>query len=173
MSLIPVFDGHNDFLLRLLKNPAERDAIWTMGDGTGHLDLPRMRKGGFAGGMFAIYIPSPHDDPAGALDADMDTPPYDLPLPPALFTLGRQTADGPRVDGEPLLLKDGAVVQVAQRAASVRGKPIQSVAINRNQSQSVAIRRNPSQSVAIRTYRLLSKVGAVVPGQEEHGIPSS
>jgi membrane dipeptidase len=81
MSLIPVFDGHNDFLLRLIKDPDRRDAIWTKGDGTGHLDLPRMRAGGFAGGMFAIYIPSPADDPAGALDADMDAPPYDLPLP--------------------------------------------------------------------------------------------
>ncbi len=81
MSLIPVFDGHNDFLLRLLNDPARRDAIWTEGDGTGHLDLPRMRKGGFAGGMFAIYIPSPRDDPAEALDASMDEPPYDLPLP--------------------------------------------------------------------------------------------
>lgn len=81
MPPIPVFDGHNDFLLRLLKTPAQRDTIWTKGDGTGHLDLPRMRAGGFAGGMFAIYIPSPRDDPAGLLDTDMDNPPYDLPLP--------------------------------------------------------------------------------------------
>ena len=27
---------------------------WLAGDGTGHLDLPRMRAGGFAGGFFAI-----------------------------------------------------------------------------------------------------------------------
>jgi membrane dipeptidase len=73
-----IFDGHNDFLLRLLRHPAARDRIWLEGDGNGHLDLPRMQQGGFAGGFFAIYIPSP----AGAdLDADMERPQYDLALP--------------------------------------------------------------------------------------------
>ncbi|MFD1809003.1 membrane dipeptidase [Gemmobacter lanyuensis] len=55
----PVFDGHNDILLRLQLQPRKRDQIWLTGEGRGHLDLPRMRQGGFAGGMFAIYIPSP------------------------------------------------------------------------------------------------------------------
>lgn len=79
--MIPVFDGHNDILLRLLEKPAERVRIWKTGDGTGHLDLPRMRAGGFAGGMFAIYIPSPVAEMGADLDAMMDEPPYDLPLP--------------------------------------------------------------------------------------------
>ena len=79
--MIPVFDGHNDFLLRLLRNPAERESIWLKGEGKGHLDLPRMKAGGFAGGFFAVYIPSPeaHDSPD--YEAIMDAPPYDLPLP--------------------------------------------------------------------------------------------
>ena len=77
---LPVFDGHNDLLLRLWRAaPAERDALWLDGDGEGHLDLPRMRSSGFAGGLFAIYVPSPHPD--GDVDALMDAPPYDLPLP--------------------------------------------------------------------------------------------
>ena len=78
--MIPVFDGHNDFLLRLLRDPANRQAIWNPGEGKGHLDLPRMRAGGFVGGFFAIYIPSPeaHDSPD--FEAIMDAPPYDLPL---------------------------------------------------------------------------------------------
>ena len=25
---LPVFDGHNDFLLRLLQNPDRRDVLW-------------------------------------------------------------------------------------------------------------------------------------------------
>jgi membrane dipeptidase len=77
----PVFDGHNDFLLRLLRAPERREQIWLKGDGEGHLDLPRMRRAGFAGGFFAIYIPSPeaHDSPD--FEALMDAPPYDLPLP--------------------------------------------------------------------------------------------
>ncbi|WP_096786571.1 dipeptidase [Rhodobacter sp. CZR27] len=78
---IPVFDGHNDFLLRLLRNPANRETIWLKGDGTGHLDLPRMKAGGFAGGFFAIYIPSPQAHDAPDFEAMMNNPPFDLPLP--------------------------------------------------------------------------------------------
>jgi membrane dipeptidase len=78
--MIPVFDGHNDLLLRLWRaEPEDRDRLWLEGDGEGHLDLPRMRRGGFAGGLFAIYVPSPHDDVD--IDALMDAPPYDVALP--------------------------------------------------------------------------------------------
>jgi membrane dipeptidase len=76
-----IFDGHNDLLLRLWRAaPETRDRLWLEGDGRGHLDLPRMRAGGFGGGFFAIYVPSPM--PRGLdIDALMDNPPYDLPLP--------------------------------------------------------------------------------------------
>ena len=77
----PVFDGHNDFLLRLLRDPANRQSIWLKGDGQGHLDLPRMKAGGFAGGFFAIYIPSPDLPDAPDYQAAMDAPPYDLRCP--------------------------------------------------------------------------------------------
>ena len=80
-EIIPVFDGHNDFLLRLLRDPANRETIWLQGDGHGHLDLPRMQASGFAGGLFAIYIPSPEAHDAPDYQAMMDRPPYDLPLP--------------------------------------------------------------------------------------------
>jgi membrane dipeptidase len=81
MTAIPVFDGHNDILLRLYRDP-DRARLWLAGDGRGHLDLPRMRVGGFAGGLFAIYVPSPADPTLGSLDRLMDAPPYALPLPP-------------------------------------------------------------------------------------------
>ncbi|QCO57256.1 membrane dipeptidase (plasmid) [Pseudorhodobacter turbinis] len=77
----PVFDGHNDFLLRLLKDPERREDIWLKGDGTGHLDLPRMRKGSFAGGFFAIYIPSPMAHDAPDFQEMMQNPPFEVPLP--------------------------------------------------------------------------------------------
>jgi membrane dipeptidase len=79
--MIPVFDGHNDLLLRLLHDPARREEIFLTGEGKGHLDLPRMKASGFAGGFFAIYLPSPtaHDDPD--YQALMRNPPYALPLP--------------------------------------------------------------------------------------------
>ena len=79
--MIPVFDGHNDLLLRLYGDPARRAAIWDGSAGGGHLDLPRMRAGGFAGGFFAIYIPSPGPVDLDAITARMAAPPYDLPLP--------------------------------------------------------------------------------------------
>ena len=79
--MIPVFDGHNDLLLRLMLDPDRREQIFLTGEGKGHLDLPRMRASGFAGGFFAVYLPSPvaHDDAAS--QALMERPPYALPLP--------------------------------------------------------------------------------------------
>ena len=79
--MLPTFDGHNDILLRLYNAPQNREAIWLTGEGKGHLDLPRMLKGGFAGGFFAIYIPSPHDEDGVDYHQVMENPPYLLPLP--------------------------------------------------------------------------------------------
>ena len=79
--MIPVFDGHNDFLLRLYQHPDQRDALWLTGGAEGHLDLPRMKQGGFAGGFFAIYIPSPIAHDAPDYMAAMENPPFSLPLP--------------------------------------------------------------------------------------------
>ena len=71
---IPVFDGHNDVLLRLwLKKEGDPVADFIDGDGKGHMDLPRMVKGQMAGGFFAIYVPNP-DDPRGD-DDDTNPPP--------------------------------------------------------------------------------------------------
>ena len=78
---IAVFDGHNDILLKLYMNADARRSIWDGSDGRGHLDLPRMQAGGFAGGFFAIYVPSPADPDAPDMMALMAEPPYDLPLP--------------------------------------------------------------------------------------------
>lgn len=79
-----VFDGHNDLLLRLYQAPERRDEIFLTGEGPadkrGHLDLPRMQAGGFAGGLFAIYVPSPSLPGFDYLSA-MNDPPYDLALP--------------------------------------------------------------------------------------------
>ncbi|TIV26213.1 MAG: membrane dipeptidase [Mesorhizobium sp.] len=57
-DLIPVFDGHNDTLLRLYQSKeADVEKLFIEGTPGGHIDLPRARKGGFAGGMFAIFLP--------------------------------------------------------------------------------------------------------------------
>ena len=78
--MIPVFDGHNDLLYRLNAAPDRRVAIWDGTDGKGQLDLPRMRAGGFAGGFFAVYVPSPHEFDSDDFLKRMDNPPYDFPL---------------------------------------------------------------------------------------------
>lgn len=77
-----IFDGHNDFLLRLLRDPANRETTWLTDTGKGHLDLERMKRGGMGGGFFAIYISSP-DQPVD-IDDLMANPPYCAPLPPLI-----------------------------------------------------------------------------------------
>ena len=81
---IPFFDGHNDFLLRLHESPRPRGELWPGPSGDGHLDLDRMRSGGFAGGFFAIFVPPGPGDMEGDFEAMMErmlSPPYEMPLP--------------------------------------------------------------------------------------------
>ena len=79
--MIPIFDGHNDVLLRLMRK-AEPDGgagSFLAGDGVGQLDLPRAKEGGFVGGLFAVFIPSL--EPDGDRDDMMKAATYDVPLP--------------------------------------------------------------------------------------------
>lgn len=79
----PVFDGHNDVLLRLyLKGGDQPEADFVDGDGVGHLDLPRAMAGGMAAGLFAIFVPSMPSDADEDVNALMRQPKYDVPLPP-------------------------------------------------------------------------------------------
>jgi membrane dipeptidase len=91
---IPIFDGHNDVLLRLFKRgAADAPRAFLDGEGKGQLDLPMARQGGFAGGMFAIFVPSPRNRVETAKDAPpvADTAPG-APLPPPLDLATAQTA---------------------------------------------------------------------------------
>jgi len=80
-DVIPFFDGHNDFLLRLKNAPEQRDDLWLGTTGTGHLDLARMKQGGFAGGLFAIWVPSPAKTPSSDYQKQMEQVPFEVPLP--------------------------------------------------------------------------------------------
>ena len=56
-----VFDGHNDVLLRLWHNGKKGEdpvAEFIGGTSQGHIDVPRAKAGGLAGGLCAVYIPS-------------------------------------------------------------------------------------------------------------------
>jgi membrane dipeptidase len=57
---IPVFDGHNDTLLALHKpQPGHEKRTFFEESDLGALDLPRARRGGLVGGIFAIFAPDP------------------------------------------------------------------------------------------------------------------
>ncbi len=57
MAKLPIFDGHNDTLLNLhLHDRGGGRSFFVEGD-QGHIDLPRAKRGGFAGGFFAIFVP--------------------------------------------------------------------------------------------------------------------
>ena len=58
-----VFDGHNDVLLRLGAPDGGGPGAFFERNDKGHLDLPRAREGGFGGGFFAVWIPSPQEQP--------------------------------------------------------------------------------------------------------------
>ncbi len=78
-----IFDGHNDLLFRLhFMKEKNRHLKFLNGYDDGHLDLPRMRKGGFGGGFFAIYVPS--DLKLSDLIKEMSKPQYDVELPPEI-----------------------------------------------------------------------------------------
>ena len=56
---IAVFDGHNDALLRLIRRGEQAIAGFLDGDDKMQLDLVKARAGHFAGGLFAMFVPSP------------------------------------------------------------------------------------------------------------------
>ncbi|KAB0681485.1 dipeptidase [Aureimonas leprariae] len=85
-SSIPVFDGHNDTLLRLWADPTGQAAEFFFAGGAGgHIDAASAKAGGLAGGLFAIFPPSPRDQ---SLSDAMRIAPYDLPLPAPLTQSG-------------------------------------------------------------------------------------
>ncbi|ASP21775.1 membrane dipeptidase (peptidase family M19) [Antarctobacter heliothermus] len=78
MTKFPVFDGHNDLVLRLLRGDVTAEQV-TEGLHDGHIDKPRAQSGGFGGGMFAIFVPSPGNK--AVRHEEMIKPAYDIPLP--------------------------------------------------------------------------------------------
>lgn len=92
---VPVFDGHNDVLLRLWRHDGP-DAVKSFleGEEHGHIDLPKSRAGGFAGGLFAMFVPSPELKGSGldAVNSAMETGAYEVPLPPTPSLSSAQAA---------------------------------------------------------------------------------
>ena len=80
----PVFDGHNDTLLRLhMAKPSQNRSFFADTPDL-HIDLPKAKAGGLGGGFFAIWIP-PNKKPETELPGGPGgTSGYVIPLPPAL-----------------------------------------------------------------------------------------
>jgi membrane dipeptidase len=87
---LPIFDGHNDVLLSLYLPERGKGRSFFKRSAKGHIDLPRAHEGGFAGGMFAVFIPNERSEEDKKKKHDPDeglvkTPDgYEFPLPPAL-----------------------------------------------------------------------------------------
>ncbi|MFS8046520.1 dipeptidase [Rhizobium sp. BR 314] len=108
-SFVPVFDGHNDVLLRLRRGGSNSVNAFLQGEDAGHIDLPRARRGGLAGGLCAIFVPSP--DLPRAENVDFVTPAQ----PDAL----NETLAMARLLFEIEARSDGAV-KVCRSAADIR-----------------------------------------------------
>jgi membrane dipeptidase len=93
-DLIPIFDGHNDTILPIMAGTTN-----LFGENeSGHIDLPRARKGGLAGGFFAVFVPNEEvridvDDPTASPFGSPDTMPAmmktDYAIAAAATALGR------------------------------------------------------------------------------------
>nr|WP_321457489.1 dipeptidase [uncultured Cohaesibacter sp.] len=96
MNTVPVFDGHNDTLLRLEMAEREGNPLsFIEGSEKLNIDLPKAKKSNFAGGLFALFVP-----PVGKLG---DKPsfqemtkeieqPYALDLTKAMMERGKKLA---------------------------------------------------------------------------------
>ena len=76
---MPVFDGHNDSLLRLVTSCPDPVTGFRDAGGARHLDLALARQGGFAGGLFACFVP-----PEAGVDAgfSLTAGGYAVAMPP-------------------------------------------------------------------------------------------
>ncbi|MBW1723656.1 MAG: dipeptidase [Deltaproteobacteria bacterium] len=77
----PILDGHNDSLIKLYLSGYKGHKAFLNGGGKNHLDLPRIKHGGFGGGFFAVFVPSddePPEHPGANLNDNGIS--YDIPL---------------------------------------------------------------------------------------------
>ncbi|MFQ6546616.1 dipeptidase [Aestuariibius sp. 2305UL40-4] len=107
MKTPPVFDGHNDVLSRLYKRGTSGGIRGFLTGDDGHIDVPKSRLGGFAGGFFAVFVPS-RGEFSGYLER-MQAPEYDLPLPPEVPLAEAQKIAWKQVETLRQLEKDGGL----------------------------------------------------------------
>jgi membrane dipeptidase len=86
MKQYKIFDGHIDTLTALYDSEHRQVRSFIDSSAVGHVDIPRARKGGMAGGFFAICTPPPqssqYKDPFFGLDLTANG--YTVKYPPPL-----------------------------------------------------------------------------------------
>ncbi len=83
MTKYPIFDGHNDTVLHLIDADRGKGRNFFEKSEIGHIDLPRAKEGGFAGGFFAMFVSSPPED-MEELKLAREQELSHIPLPPPL-----------------------------------------------------------------------------------------
>lgn len=113
---IPFFDGHNDTLLRLVEHQGrDKPALFIEGTSDGHLDLPRAKRAGMAGGFFAMFPP-----PVKSNLAAVAAPDYAKgELPPLLDWADAQRSTQ-AMAALLLRLHDAGAIALCRSAAEVR-----------------------------------------------------
>ena len=90
-----IFDGHNDILNKIYHSEKPQDASAFLDVGEGHLDYPRGRQGGFAGGLFAVYPSNPPQVPTVEERTVLTDDGYYVTFPPPLeYDYAHQAALG-------------------------------------------------------------------------------
>ncbi|HEX2864682.1 MAG TPA: membrane dipeptidase, partial [Deinococcales bacterium] len=118
---VPIFDGHNDALTDLLRPPGRGPRDLLERGSWGHLDLPRAREGGLAGGLFAVFVPRDPATPPPDPEIIFNETGYEVPLPPPL-ELGyaqRETLAG-MARLYRLEARSGGQVRVCRTAAEIQ-----------------------------------------------------
>ncbi len=93
-TMLPILDGHNDTLLNLyLPDRGQGRSFFEHSD-VGHIDLPRAREGGLAGGFFAIFVPNPETPPPRPNNQSNSHDPTPTPAIPIDLSYAQRMTNG-------------------------------------------------------------------------------
>jgi membrane dipeptidase len=168
----PIFDGHNDTLLRLSEDSGrsffERSEC-------GHLDLPRAREGGFGGGIFACWAPPDPEsgwteESALALTEDG----YEVADAPALDPLyAREISAGLAADLFELEARSGGhlrVVRTADELESCLRSGVLAAVLHFEGAENLGLEPGTLDALHERGLRSLGLVWSR-PNAYGHGVP--
>ena len=81
---LPIIVGHQDTLLSLYIPERGKGRSFFERSDEGHIDLPRAREGGLAGGFFAIFVPGSTTDSVNRMTVGRTDKGYEVPYAPSV-----------------------------------------------------------------------------------------